>query len=325
MLKLNTDGSSKGNPGPSSFGCLIRDCKGRWICGYMGKIKGKACTAFETELWSVYKGLCLIKEKNMSNLFIETDWEAVMRLGWKEADNDHPLKSIMDDITKMMKEQKCVMLHTRRDGNQCADHMARLASSSFICVTKSVDFGTLFSLLTFAENLDLWDWNLMEVKGFNGLCLVGWINVFGVKDLGIWVGPLSARSLTGEASSSAALATVVTTSLSTTFAQINLVPSMLSTKVPPSPMIIFEEEELDTASEDVLAPLDAPYPLLWDWALLLLVFKIEERMRKKRDKIIQSKTGSAIPMQVIFNKFEFNSSFIWIEFYHAPLDKDIKM
>nr|GFD34373.1 ribonuclease H protein [Tanacetum cinerariifolium] len=51
----------------------------------------------------------------MSNLFIETDCEAVMRLGWKEADNDHPLNSIMADITTMMKEQKCVMLHTRRD------------------------------------------------------------------------------------------------------------------------------------------------------------------------------------------------------------------
>nr|GEY08460.1 ribonuclease H protein [Tanacetum cinerariifolium] len=125
MLKLNTDGSSKGNTGPSSFGGLIRDGKGRWICGYMGKIKGKMCTAFEAELWSVYKGLCLIK-KNMSNLFIKTDCEALMRLRWKEADNDHPLKLIMYDITMMMKEQKCVMLHTRRDGNQCADHMARL-------------------------------------------------------------------------------------------------------------------------------------------------------------------------------------------------------
>nr|GFA00384.1 hypothetical protein [Tanacetum cinerariifolium] len=68
------------------------------------------------------------------------------------------------------------------------------------------------------------------------------------------VKPLSARNLTGEARSSAALATAVTTSLLTTFAQINPVPSMLSTKVPPSPRIIFEEEELDTASEDVLAP-----------------------------------------------------------------------
>ncbi|KAI3814509.1 hypothetical protein L1987_14149 [Smallanthus sonchifolius] len=53
--------------------------------------------------------------------------------------------------------------------------------------------------------------------------------------------------------------------------------------------------------------------------------KIEERMKKKRDKIIQRKTGSATPMKVIFNKFEFNNSYIWIEFYHAPLDKDIKM
>nr|XP_043625142.1 uncharacterized protein LOC122596596 [Erigeron canadensis] len=53
--------------------------------------------------------------------------------------------------------------------------------------------------------------------------------------------------------------------------------------------------------------------------------KIEERMKKKRDKIIHRKTGSPTPMQVTFNKFEFNNSYIWIEFYHAPLDKDIKM
>nr|GEZ11859.1 basic 7S globulin 2-like [Tanacetum cinerariifolium] len=46
----------------------------------------------------------------------------------KEADNDHPLKSIMADITTMI-EQKCVMLHTRRDGNQCPDHMARLGGT----------------------------------------------------------------------------------------------------------------------------------------------------------------------------------------------------
>nr|GEZ52487.1 ribonuclease H protein [Tanacetum cinerariifolium] len=86
MLKLNTDGSTQGNPGPSSFGGLIRDGKGRRICG---------CN----EAWM------------------------------ERRDNDHPLKSIMDDITTMMIEQKCVMLHTRRDGNQCADHMARLGGT----------------------------------------------------------------------------------------------------------------------------------------------------------------------------------------------------
>ncbi|KAL4577949.1 hypothetical protein LXL04_014064 [Taraxacum kok-saghyz] len=37
------------------------------------------------------------------------------------------------------------------------------------------------------------------------------------------------------------------------------------------------------------------------------------------------KTGSATLMSVCFNKFEFNNSYTWIEFYHAPSDKDIRM
>ncbi|KAI3714677.1 hypothetical protein L6452_21636 [Arctium lappa] len=53
--------------------------------------------------------------------------------------------------------------------------------------------------------------------------------------------------------------------------------------------------------------------------------KIAERLKRKKDKILQRKTGSATPMSVTFNKFEFSNSYIWIEFYHAPLDKDIKM
>nr|GEW52811.1 hypothetical protein [Tanacetum cinerariifolium] len=67
------------------------------------------------------------------------------------------------------------------------------------------------------------------------------------------VKPLSARNLTSEASSFAILATDVTTALSTTFAQTDPVPSVLSTEVPPSSKIIFEYEDLDTTPEHVLA------------------------------------------------------------------------
>ncbi|GKE70381.1 hypothetical protein Tco_1528453, partial [Tanacetum coccineum] len=66
--------------------------------------------------------------------------------------------------------------------------------------------------------------------------------------------PLSARNLTGEASSSADVTTTMTTALSTTFAQTNPVPETLSTLVPPSPKIVFEEEELDTTTEHIPAP-----------------------------------------------------------------------
>ncbi|KAF8034067.1 hypothetical protein BT93_C0369 [Corymbia citriodora subsp. variegata] len=53
--------------------------------------------------------------------------------------------------------------------------------------------------------------------------------------------------------------------------------------------------------------------------------KMEERLRKKRNKILHAKTGSAEPMKVKFNKFDFSNSYIWFEFYNSPLPKDISL
>ncbi|GKD92177.1 hypothetical protein Tco_1372014, partial [Tanacetum coccineum] len=66
------------------------------------------------------------------------------------------------------------------------------------------------------------------------------------------VEPLSSRVLIGEASSSADV--TVTTALATTIAQTCPILAGPSTKVPPSPKIVFEEEELDTTLEHALAP-----------------------------------------------------------------------
>nr|GEU31538.1 hypothetical protein [Tanacetum cinerariifolium] len=67
------------------------------------------------------------------------------------------------------------------------------------------------------------------------------------------VEPLSARNLTGEATSPTDFTTAVTTTLSTTFVQTHLVHAELSTNVPLSPKVVFEEEELDTTPEHVPA------------------------------------------------------------------------
>ncbi|KZV29639.1 Ribonuclease P protein component 3 [Dorcoceras hygrometricum] len=53
--------------------------------------------------------------------------------------------------------------------------------------------------------------------------------------------------------------------------------------------------------------------------------KLEERLRRKKNKILQTKTGSAKALQVEFNKFDFSNSYIWLEFYNTPLDKDISL
>lgn len=53
--------------------------------------------------------------------------------------------------------------------------------------------------------------------------------------------------------------------------------------------------------------------------------QVEERIRNKRNRIVHTKTGSAIPTKVTFNKFDFSNSYIWFEFYNAPLEKDISL
>ncbi|TYI71446.1 hypothetical protein E1A91_D08G295600v1 [Gossypium mustelinum] len=53
--------------------------------------------------------------------------------------------------------------------------------------------------------------------------------------------------------------------------------------------------------------------------------KMEDRLRKKRNKILHTKTGSGTPMKVTFNKFDFSNSYIWFEFYNTPLEKDISL
>ncbi|KAL3356311.1 hypothetical protein AABB24_017142 [Solanum stoloniferum] len=53
--------------------------------------------------------------------------------------------------------------------------------------------------------------------------------------------------------------------------------------------------------------------------------RLEERLRKKRNKIVHTKTGSPTPMTVEFNKFDYSNTYIWFEFYNAPLEKDISL
>ncbi|XP_057720969.1 uncharacterized protein LOC130935295 [Arachis stenosperma] len=53
--------------------------------------------------------------------------------------------------------------------------------------------------------------------------------------------------------------------------------------------------------------------------------KMEDRIRKKRNKILHTKTGSGVPMKVSVNKFDFSNSYIWLEFYNTPLEKDISL
>ncbi|KAJ0527599.1 putative ribonuclease H domain-containing protein [Helianthus annuus] len=124
-LKLNTDGSSLGNPGQSSYGGVVRNTHGEWVCGYVGNIGYN--TSLAAEIWGIMMGLRFIRVMGLNNVVIETDSQAALLLitvhGVDESD---PLSSMINSCKNDMAQLKCYMVHVKRDKNRCADLMARL-------------------------------------------------------------------------------------------------------------------------------------------------------------------------------------------------------
>jgi ribonuclease HI len=57
FIKLNTDGSVKGNPGPTGAGGLLRDDQGKWLWGFMFYMNLGHTTSTQVKLWEVREGL----------------------------------------------------------------------------------------------------------------------------------------------------------------------------------------------------------------------------------------------------------------------------
>lgn len=78
VLKLNFNGSSLGNPGPSGFGCVIRDSHGdinRIVTGTIGIVDST-----KAELMGLLMGLREIRDLHLSVLVIKGDSSVVV--GW---------------------------------------------------------------------------------------------------------------------------------------------------------------------------------------------------------------------------------------------------
>ncbi|CAL5371297.1 unnamed protein product [Camellia sinensis] len=126
-IKLNTDGCSKGNPGPAGYGGLCRDARGTWIFGFHGKLE--SVTSEEAELWGIYRGLTIILEKNMRDVLIETDAEQVVIHINSTTPSNYPYRALLEDIKFLMHRCNCAVRHILREGNQCANRLANIRVS----------------------------------------------------------------------------------------------------------------------------------------------------------------------------------------------------
>ncbi|GAU13699.1 hypothetical protein TSUD_348030 [Trifolium subterraneum] len=74
-ISLNTDGAVQ--HGVAGCGGVLRDYQGNWITGF-SKFIGTA-SVFKAELWGVYAGLCLARQRGINNIELQIDSLAVVR------------------------------------------------------------------------------------------------------------------------------------------------------------------------------------------------------------------------------------------------------
>ncbi|XP_073133701.1 uncharacterized protein [Henckelia pumila] len=124
FFKLNVDGSSKGNPGESSVGGLVRDSSGRTL-GFFSEFIGPGSNV-RAELWAVWRGVLFCSDHSLFPLWIETDSQIAIqilrsrRCRW---DLDH----IVSRTRILVRHRPVYFSHIYREGNSVADALARHA------------------------------------------------------------------------------------------------------------------------------------------------------------------------------------------------------
>lgn len=122
-LIVNTDGGSRGNPGPAACGVVVRSDDGQ-ILMERGQFLGRQ-TNNVAEYEGVILGLAMARELNADEVELRSDSELLVRqlTGVYRVKNE-ALKLLYDKVRSAMKPFKGVVIrHVRREENSDADRM----------------------------------------------------------------------------------------------------------------------------------------------------------------------------------------------------------
>lgn len=122
-VKFNVDGASKGNPGTSGIGGVLRNHQGTML-GYFVKATGHLW-AYEAELQAIVHALVFCQQYGIHNVLIESDCSLVV--GWVRNVNARPwsLHQVFNRIDFLMPLVNCLgVCHILREGNSFADYLA---------------------------------------------------------------------------------------------------------------------------------------------------------------------------------------------------------
>ena len=123
-FKLNTDGSSLGNPGLAGGGGVIRNHVGDWMGGFSQAIG--ITTSVQAELRALKDGLNLAIDLGILNLEIEMDSLVVVELVNSITTPNAFLSIIVTDCRSLTERfESCLLKHIFREANGCTDLLAK--------------------------------------------------------------------------------------------------------------------------------------------------------------------------------------------------------
>ncbi|XP_073047522.1 uncharacterized protein [Primulina eburnea] len=123
-FKLNVDGSSRGSPGASTIGGVVRDSSGQVLVSFSEFIG--VGTNIRAELWAIWRGLLISSDLHFFPLWIETD-SRISLLILRSRRCTWDLEHIVTRIRLLMRGRSVHLSHIYREGNSVADALAARA------------------------------------------------------------------------------------------------------------------------------------------------------------------------------------------------------
>jgi len=123
---LNVDGSCLGTPTRAEYGGIVRNSAGLYFSGYIAATSG----ILFTELTAIHRGLLLAIESEIEVLVCYSDSLLSTKLVTDHVSNYHAYAVLIQDIKDILSSRNFSIHHCLREGNQCADFLAKLRTTS---------------------------------------------------------------------------------------------------------------------------------------------------------------------------------------------------
>ncbi|KAG6469541.1 hypothetical protein ZIOFF_070470 [Zingiber officinale] len=123
-FKLNTDGSSRGNPGESSYGAIVRDHSGQVVVARQG-VLGEGSN-IRAELMAILRGLELCVDRQLSPIWLESDSLVALHI-IRSSGISWEFREEILRIRRLVRQYGVRCTHIYREGNAAADFLANQA------------------------------------------------------------------------------------------------------------------------------------------------------------------------------------------------------